>query len=145
MEELKDREEVLRLKEQALDSKRAKLQAKDSWFFWCSDSPSSAILSDLIEKYSTMWKLNKATDDEVQFLLDELNEKRLRIIEGKAHGILRNTESGLHRYCWRMLETNCVGDGVGDFSHQHPLSLNISVEHQHPKDVTKILILSPTF
>jgi len=29
MEELKDREEVLRLKEQALDSKRAKLQAKD--------------------------------------------------------------------------------------------------------------------
>ena len=29
----------------------------------------------------------------MQFLLDELNEKRLRIIEGKAHEILGNTES----------------------------------------------------
>ena len=37
MEELKDREEVLRLKEQALDSKRAKLQAKDSLFLTCSN------------------------------------------------------------------------------------------------------------
>ena len=39
-----------------------------------------------------MWKLTKATDDEVQFLLDELNEKRLRIIEGKTHEIVGNTE-----------------------------------------------------
>ena len=29
----------------------------------------------------------------MQFLLDELNEKRLRIIEGKAHEILGYTES----------------------------------------------------
>ena len=50
MEELKDREEVLRLKEQALDRKRAKLQAKESWFFRFADSLSSTIMSDLIEK-----------------------------------------------------------------------------------------------
>ena len=37
------------------------------------------------------WKLNKATDDEVQFLLDELNEKRLRIIEGKTPKIPNST------------------------------------------------------
>ena len=54
MEELKDREEVLRLKEQALDSKRAKLQAKDSLFLKCSNKPSSAVQSNLIEKKSTM-------------------------------------------------------------------------------------------
>ena len=87
MEELKDREEVLRLKEQALDSKRAKLQAKDSWFFKFFDKLNSTMQSSLTEKI-IIWKLNKATDDEVQFLLDELNEKRLRIIEGKAYEIL---------------------------------------------------------
>ena len=38
-----------------------------------------------------------------------------------------------------------VGDGFGHFDHQLPQSLNNSVGHQHPKDVTKILILSPAF
>ena len=32
--------------------------------------------------------------------------------------------------------------GFGHFGHQHPLSLNISVGGQHPKDVTKVLIRS---
>ena len=45
--------------------------------------------------------------------------------------------------CWWQFKN--VGDGFGHFGHQHPLSLNINVRRQHPKDVTKILILSPTF
>ena len=45
--------------------------------------------------------------------------------------------------CWRQFQD--VGDAFGYFGHQHPLSLNISVGHQLAKDVTKILILSPTF
>ena len=36
--------------------------------------------------------------------------------------------------CWRQLWD--VGDGSCRFRHQHSLSLNISVGHQHPKDVT---------
>ena len=43
--------------------------------------------------------------------------------------------------CWRQ----DFGDSCGRFGHQHPLSFNISVGHQHPKDVTNILILSPTY
>ena len=37
-----------------------------------------------------------------------------------------------------------VGDRFRRFRHQHRLSLNNSVGHQHPKDVTNIEILSPT-
>ena len=44
--------------------------------------------------------------------------------------------------CWRQLWD--IGDGLCRFRHQHPLSFNISVGHQHSKDVTKIEILSPT-
>ena len=34
--------------------------------------------------------------------------------------------------CWRQF---CyVGDGFGRFCHQHPLSFNISVGHQQPKE-----------
>jgi len=36
-----------------------------------------------------------------------------------------------------------VGNAFGYFGHQNPLSLKISVGHQLPKDVTKILIMSP--
>jgi len=43
--------------------------------------------------------------------------------------------------CWWQFQD--VGVGFGHFGHQHPLSLNVG--YQHPKDVTKILILSPTF
>ena len=43
--------------------------------------------------------------------------------------------------CWSQFLD--VGDGFGDFVHQYLLSLNISVGHQHPKDVTNIEILSP--
>ena len=32
--------------------------------------------------------------------------------------------------CW--LQLLHVGDGFGRVRHQHPLSINISVEHQHP-------------
>ena len=39
---------------------------------------------------------------------------------------------------WQLWD---VGDGFG---HQHPLYFNISVGHQHPKDVTDIEILSLT-
>ena len=38
--------------------------------------------------------------------------------------------------CWRQLSD--VGDGFGRFCHPYPLSFNISVGHQHPKDVTNI-------
>ena len=31
---------------------------------------------------------------------------------------------------WQLKD---VGDGFGDFGHQHPLSFPISVEHQRPK------------
>ena len=48
----------------------------------------------------------------------------------------------LHRSWWRLLETKCVGDSFGSFCHQHSLSFNISVEHQQPKNVTNIEILS---
>ena len=57
----------------------------------------------------------------------------------------------LHRCCWRMLETNFflwqlwdLGDGFGRSCHQHPLSFDIGIGHQHLKDVTNIEILSPT-
>ena len=51
-----------------------------------------------------------------------------------------------------MIATKCVGDKykmlvtVLDiiFGHQHSLSFNISVGHQHSKDVTNIEIQSPT-
>ena len=52
------------------------------------------------------------------------------------------TDIGDEMY-WRQFWD--VGDGFGRFGHQRPLSLNNSVGHQHPKDVTKILILSTTF
>ena len=42
--------------------------------------------------------------------------------------------------CWWQLWD--AGDGFGRFCHQHPLSFNISVGQQHPKDVTNIEILS---
>ena len=42
--------------------------------------------------------------------------------------------------CWWQL----WDVGFGRFCHQHPLSFNISVGHQHPKDVTNIEILSLT-
>ena len=45
--------------------------------------------------------------------------------------------------CWRQFLD--VSDAFGYFGHQHHLSLNIGVGHHLPKDVTKILILSPTF
>ena len=41
---------------------------------------------------------------------------------------------------WRMLETKYVG--FGHFCHQHPLSLYISIGHQHSKDVHFALNLS---
>ena len=45
-----------------------------------------------------------------------------------------------HEMCWWQLWD--VSDGFDLFCHQHPLSFNISVGHQHPKIVTKIK--SPT-
>ena len=42
--------------------------------------------------------------------------------------------------CWRQLRD--VGEGLSCFC--RPLSFNISVEHQQPKDVTNIEILSLT-
>ena len=45
--------------------------------------------------------------------------------------------------CWRRFED--VGDTFGHFGYQHPISLNINIRHQFPKDVTKILILSQLF
>ena len=42
-------------------------------------------------------------------------------------------QCGLHRD---------FGDGFGRFFHQHSLSFNIGVGHQHPKYVTNIEILS---
>ena len=44
--------------------------------------------------------------------------------------------------CWRQFQD--VGDAFGYFGHQHPLSLNISVGHQYPKNVNNIEILSLT-
>ena len=50
--------------------------------------------------------------------------------------------------CWRQFWD--VGDGFGRFCHEHPLSFNISVAHQHPKchlyrnAVTNSQKLSPT-
>ena len=40
--------------------------------------------------------------------------------------------------------TSMLVTDVGRFCHQHPISFNISVGHQHPKDVTNIEILSLT-
>ena len=40
--------------------------------------------------------------------------------------------------CWWQLYD--VGDGLGHFGHQDPLSFNISVVHQHSKDVPNIPI-----
>ena len=37
-----------------------------------------------------------------------------------------------------------LGDGLDNLRHQQPISLKISVGHQHSKDVTNIQILSPT-
>jgi len=37
-----------------------------------------------------------------------------------------------------------VGDGFGRYCHQHPLSFNLSVGYQQPKDITDIEILSHT-
>ena len=45
--------------------------------------------------------------------------------------------------CWRQLWD--VGDAFGRFRHQHPLSFNVSLGHQQPKNVTNIEILSLTF
>ena len=42
--------------------------------------------------------------------------------------------------CWWQLWD--VGDAFDRFRHQHPLSFNISVGHEHPKIVTNIEILS---
>ena len=38
--------------------------------------------------------------------------------------------------CWRQFQD--VGDSFDRFCHQHFLSFNLSVGHQHPKDVTNI-------
>ena len=35
-----------------------------------------------------------------------------------------------------------MSDGFRRFRHQHPVSFNLSIEHQHTKDVTNIVILS---
>ena len=51
------------------------------------------------------------------------------------------TDVGDEMCLWQLWD---VGDGFGCFCRQHPLSLNISVGHQQPKDVTNIEILSPT-
>ena len=52
----------------------------------------------------------------------------------------------LHRCWWRMLVTilRCCDD-FGLFGHQHTLSFNISVGHQHSTDVINTEIHSPTF
>ena len=70
-----------------------------------------------------------------------LNIWRVEPIINEATSMLV-TDVG-NEMCWWQFED--VGDGFGHFGHQNPLSLNISLGHQHPKDVTKILILSPTF
>ena len=44
--------------------------------------------------------------------------------------------------CWWQLSD--VGDSFGRFRHQHTLSFNKSVEHQHPNDVPKYEILQST-
>ena len=46
------------------------------------------------------------------------------------------------KMCWWQLED--VGDGLGQFCHQHLLSFQISVGHQNSKDVTTTEILSQT-
>jgi len=43
--------------------------------------------------------------------------------------------------CWWQFED--VGYGFGHFDNQHPQSLNISVGHRHPKDVTNCKSMSP--
>ena len=43
--------------------------------------------------------------------------------------------------CWRQLWDH--GDAFGRVRRQHSPSFNISVGHQHPKDVTNIEIMSP--
>ena len=45
--------------------------------------------------------------------------------------------------CWRQLWD--VGESFGRFRHQHPISFNIFVGHQHPKYVTNIETLSTTY
>ena len=54
----------------------------------------------------------------------------------------RRTNVGEEIYGWQFKD---VGDGFGQFDHQYPLFLNISVGQKHPKNVIKILILSPIF
>ena len=55
----------------------------------------------------------------------------------------------LQRFWRRMWKTKCVFDSyemlvMVHFGHQYPLSFDISVKHQHSKDVTNIEILSPS-
>ena len=52
---------------------------------------------------------------------------------------LCHNDYGAERF--KMLMT----EGFGLFDHQHSLTLDISVGHKYPKDVTKIFILLPTF
>ena len=47
-----------------------------------------------------------------------------------------------YEMCWWQLKD--VGDGFGQFGHQHPLSLYISFGNQHSKDVTNIYKSSAT-
>ena len=44
----------------------------------------------------------------------------------------------------KMILVTDIGDGLGHFDHQYPLSFYISVGHQHRKDVTNIEFLPPT-
>ena len=49
-----------------------------------------------------------------------------------------------------MCKTKCVNDSyemlvMVHFGHQYPLYFDISVKHQHSKDVNNIEILSPKF
>ena len=44
--------------------------------------------------------------------------------------------------CWRQFWG--VDDDFCRFRQQHPLSFNISVRYQHPRDVNYIELLSPT-
>ena len=58
----------------------------------------------------------------------------------KRRILLENTVQTVER---DILAGKDVGDGFGRFCHQRSLSFNISVWHQHLKDVTNIEIPSP--
>ena len=47
------------------------------------------------------------------------------------------TDVGDEIFWWQQQD---FSDGIGHFIHQHPLFFNISVEHQHSKDVTNITV-----